>query len=566
MLSSLSIRDVVLIDRLDLGFQDGLCVLTGETGAGKSILLDALGLALGERAEARLIRHGAGQAVVTAAFDLPERHPVGALLAEHGVGDGEDQLVLRRVLGADGRSKAFVNDQPVSIGLLKQIGGQLVEVHGQFESQRLLDASQHLGLLDAFGGDGSILDETSAAYWAWVQATRARAEIEAEVEAARRDEEFLRHAVEELDEIQPEPGEESTLAQQRALLMNGEQLLEAMDAAARELDGEHGAEAKLRSAAGHLERAASKAEGRLDEVIAAFDRTLNEAAEATALLEKAVAVLDLDPAVLERAEERLFALRALARKHDVAVDDLAALSDDLGAKLNALEDGGHRLQELRDEEAAARDRYVKAAGRLGKARRKSAKLLDKTVNAELEALKLGRAVFNTEITGKDESAWNDSGQDKVRFQAATNPGAPPGPLNKIASGGELARFTLAVKVVLAEADAVPTVVFDEVDAGVGGAVASAVGARLARLADTAQILVVTHSPQVAARGTHHWRVSKSDDDKAQAAAGGGLAVWTSVDQLGEAARKEEIARMLAGATVTDEARAAADSLLAGAAE
>ncbi|PPR72412.1 MAG: DNA repair protein RecN [Alphaproteobacteria bacterium MarineAlpha3_Bin4] len=566
MLSSLSICDVVLIGRLDLEFRRGLCVLTGETGAGKSILLDALGLGLGERADARLVRHGASQASVTARFEPIADHPAWAILSEQGIGAEDDLLLLRRVLSADGRSRAFVNDQPVSIGLLKRIGGTLVEVHGQFESQRLLDPAYHRVLLDAFGRFPDLLQSTSAAFDAWRAASEARIEAADAIAAAQRDEEFFRHAADELTELAPQPGEESRLAERRALMMHAEQLLEAINGAARSLADTDGAEARLQSAARELERVAERAGKRLNEVIAALDRALNETTEAMMLLDRVSDSLDLDPNALDHAEERLFALRALARKHAVDVDDLAALADGFSAKLTALEDGSAVHERLRREEDVALAIYVDAANRLRKARTEAATSLDEGVNAELKALKLGKAVFTSEISPLDEGAWNEAGFDRVVFTAAINPGGPAGPLNKIASGGEMARFMLAIKAVLAEADPVPTVVFDEVDAGVGGAVAAAVGERLAKLANGCQVMVVTHSPQVAARGTHHWRVSKSEQVMGQAKAEDMTRVWTSVEVLDDPDRKEEIARMLAGAKVTDEARAAADSLLAGAAE
>ena len=566
MLSSLSICDVVLIGRLDLEFRRGLCVLTGETGAGKSILLDALGLGLGERADARLVRHGASQASVTARFEPIADHPAWAILSEQGIGAEDDLLLLRRVLSADGRSRAFVNDQPVSIGLLKRIGGTLVEVHGQFESQRLLDPAYHRVLLDAFGRFPDLLQSTSAAFDAWRAASEARIEAADAIAAAQRDEEFFRHAADELTELAPQPGEESRLAERRALMMHAEQLLEAINGAARSLADTDGAEARLQSAARELERVAERAGKRLNEVIAALDRALNETTEAMMLLDRVSDSLDLDPNALDHAEERLFALRALARKHAVDVDDLAALADGFSAKLTALEDGSAVHERLRREEDVALAIYVDAANRLRKARTEAATSLDEGVNAELKALKLGKAVFTSEISPLDEGAWNEAGFDRVVFTAAINPGGPAGPLNKIASGGEMARFMLAIKAVLAEADPVPTVVFDEVDAGVGGAVAAAVGERLAKLANGCQVMVVTHSPQVAARGTHHWRVSKSEQAMEQAKAEDMTRVWTSVEVLDDPDRKEEIARMLAGAKVTDEARAAADSLLAGAAE
>ena len=554
MLTTLSIRDVVLIGRLDLSFHTGLCVLTGETGSGKSILLDALGLALGMRAEARLVRHGADQASVTAVFDLAAGHPVLETLNEHGIAGLEDGLMLRRVLGADGRSKAFINDQPVSVQLLKETGGGLVEVHGQFENQRLLNEAAHRGFLDSFGGLSAELKKTRDAHKVWKDAAEARIRAEADMEAARRDEEFLRHALDEITALDPKPGEETDLARQRTLMMHGEQLVAAMNTAAEELRGDGGALRSLEGALRELERVAEKANGRLADAIDALARAQSETAEADALLE-AAAGMDLDPRSLEQAEERLFALRALARKHSTEVDNLAEVAEDLAAKVQGLEDGGARLVELTKAEKQARETYEKAAAALSQGRGKAAVKLDKAVARELKPLKLEKAKFTTALDDLPEDAWGPEGRDKVVFQVATNPGSPAGPLAKISSGGELARFTLALKAVLAQADPVPTLVFDEVDSDVGGAVAAAVGERLAGLAGDAQVLVVTHSPQVAARGKHHWLVSKSD---------AGPGVLTTVDALSDEGRKEEIARMLAGAKITDEARAAADSLLEGA--
>ncbi len=568
MLTTLSIRDVVLIDRLDLNFQSGLSVLTGETGAGKSILLDALGLALGMRAEARLIRHGAEKASVTAAFDVGPGHPARAVLARSGMDGGmdgeEDTLVLRRVLGRDGRSKAFINDQPVSIQLLKETGEALAEIHGQFESQRLLNEATHRQFLDSYGGLEKTLEKTRGRHSAWRDAADARLQAEADMEAARRDRDYITHAVEELRALDPKPGEETELAAQRALMMNSEKLIEAMNAAADGLRGDSrgdgGAATRLQDALKQLEQVADQSHGRLDDIIGALTRALSEATEADALLESVATGLDMEPESLERAEERLFALRALARKHDVDVDALADLARELEARVQALEDGDSRLAELSAAEHAAREAYEQAATVLSNGRKKAAAKMDKAVAKELKPLKLEKAVFMTAISDLGEDAWGPDGRDKVAFQVATNPGAPAGPIGKISSGGELARFTLALKAVLALADPVTTLVFDEVDSGVGGAVADAVGERLKGLAEARQVMVVTHSPQVAAQGTHHWLVSKSDDGQ-----GAGPGVLTHVEALGEAERKEEIARMLAGAQITDEARAAADSLLEGAA-
>jgi len=553
MLQALSIRDVVLIKRLELSFGPGLGVLTGETGAGKSILLDALGLALGVRAEARLVRHGADQAAVSAIFDAGE--DVTAFLAEHGLPQEDDALILRRVVTRDGKSRAFINDQAVSVALLKSLGDELVEVHGQFESQRLLSPANHRRLLDAYGGLAGDCQKIGISFARWRDAAQASDDAREQMATARRDEEFLRHAVSELDTLAPKFGEDAELAGTRTMLMHGEKLTEAIGLALGGLSASDGAEGALRAAMRQLEPVADKADGRLEPAIAALDRAAIEAAEGLALLERAGAELDLDPARLEVVEERLFALRAAARKHDCKVDDLPDLLTGLKDQLSGVEDGEAHLQRLAAAEAAGRAEYIELTAKLSSRRSKAAKKLDNAVDAELPPLKMEKARFITRVEPLDESAWGPNGCDSVVFEVATNPGSPPGPLNRIASGGELSRFMLALKAVLAGADRVPSLIFDEVDSGIGGAVAAAVGDRLASLAEQAQVLVVTHSPQVAARGARHLRVSKTGDDGA---------VTTTVEFLSAVERKEEIARMLAGAEVTAEARAAADSLLQGA--
>jgi len=553
MLASLAIRDIVLIERLDLTLAAGLSVFTGETGAGKSILLDSLGLALGARAESGLVRHGAAQGSVIAAFDLPADHPARTFLTEQGLGGGEEgPLLLRRVLSADGRSRAYLNDQPVSLALLRRVAGQLVEIHGQFESHGLLDPATHLGVLDAFASLGRQRAAVTAAWEAWRAARAARAEAEAVQAQARAEEETLRAAAEDLASLDPHPGEETELARDRAVLMQGEKLVEAMNAAQAALGRNGDVEACLRNARRALERVAERAEGRLDPVIAALDRAEIEAAEAVSALERASTGLDLDPRRLETVEERLFALRGAARRHGVAVEDLAELHERLTRRLEQLEDGGGTLVRLAAIEDEARASYLTAARALSKARSKAARALDKAVAAELPPLKLDKATFRTAVAAQDEPHWGPDGLDAVGFEVATNPGSPPGPLARIASGGELARFMLALKVVLSRSAPTATIVFDEVDAGIGGAVAAAVGDRLARLATDLQVLVVTHSPQVAARGGHHFRVAKRSR--------AGTTV-TGVEPLPAEARREEIARMLAGETITESARAAADALL-----
>ncbi|HEY5597658.1 MAG TPA: DNA repair protein RecN [Kiloniellales bacterium] len=555
MLVSLSVRDVVLIDRLDLSFSGGLCALTGETGAGKSILLDALGLALGARADAGLLRPGADQASATASFEVGAGHPATALLAEHGIAGEDGSLVLRRVVGADGRSRAFINDQPVSVGLLRQIGDSLVEVQGQFEQRGLLDVATHRELLDAFAGLTAPAAAVAAAWRAWRQAEAARAEAARELDEVRRDEAFLRHAVAELDSLGPQPDEERTLAEQRSLLMNAGKLIEALNAAADAVvggDAAAGAEARLAGARRTLERVAPAAGGRLEPVLATLDRALLESAEALAQIQSMSSEIELDSGRLEEVEERFFALRDVARKHATEVARLPALRDSLQRRLAAIDSGGDRLAELDRAVTERRAAYVEAAEALSAARQKAAKKLDRAVAAELPPLKLDKAAFRTRVERQEESAWGPHGLDRIAFQVATNPGSPPGPLARIASGGELARFLLALKVVLAEIGPPRTLIFDEVDSGIGGATAHAVGERLERLTRHRQVLVVTHSPQVGARAAHHLRVRKEP-------VGDRLATRVSPLSLDE--RREEIARMLAGAEVTDEARAAARRLI-----
>lgn len=552
-LAQLSIRDVVLIDRLGLSFRHGLSVLTGETGAGKSILLDALGLALGARAGAGLVRHGAEQAGVTAEFEVSGDHPALAILKEQGL-ELEERLVVRRTISADGRSRAWINDQPVSVALLRQVGAELVEIHGQFDTQGLLNPATHRDVLDAFAGAGYAAARVAAAWRAWRQVEEARAKAAAEADRARAEEDYLRHAAAELDELDPRIGEENELAENRAMLMHREKLMEALNAAYAELSGDRGAERSLAGAARTLARIADKAAGRLDDALAALDRAAAEASEAAAMLRSLSADVDGDSGALEKLEERLFALRAAARKHNVDVDGLAALRDDFVRRLALIEDQGDLLSRLAREAETARKNYLDVAGALSAQRQQAAAKLDKAVAGELAPLKMERARFVTRIDAADEGDWGASGIDRVAFLVATNPGAPPGQINKIASGGELARFMLALKVVLAETASVGTLVFDEVDTGIGGAVAAAVGERLERLGRRLQVLVVTHSPQVAARGIHHLKVRKT-------VAGDHAA--TSVEELPAEARREEIARMLSGAAITAEARAAAESLIAG---
>ena len=557
MLSSLAIRDVVLIERLDLHFGPGLTALTGETGAGKSILLDSLGLALGARAEAGMVRAGQAQASVAAAFHPPAGHPAFDILREQGI-EPEEDLVLRRVVQADGRSRAFVNDQPVGVALLRRLGATLVEVQGQHEQVGLADPASHGGLLDAFGGLEPRRSATAEAWSAWRAATKRLAEAREAIAAAQREEEWLRHAVAELKDLNPEEGEEDRLASERQRLQQGERRAEAIAAAIAELtprDRRSGSPARaLREAARALERLPPPNED-AQPALAALAAAQDALAEAEAALSHLMNEGGPDPRRLEQVEERLFALRAAARKHSVTVVDLPALAADLRARLEALDAGSGRVAALERDEAAARAAYLAAGTALTESRREAATRLEKAVAKELPPLKLDRARLSIEIAPKDETAWGPDGQDRITFLVATNPGQTPGQLAKIASGGELSRLMLALKVVLARGSPVPTLVFDEVDSGIGGATAAAVGERLARVAERLQVLVVTHSPQVAARGAAHLRVAK------QVKAG---RAETTVHTLPDGERREELARMLAGERVTDAARAAAESLLADA--
>lgn len=556
MLASLAIRDIVLIDRLDLTLGPGLSVLTGETGAGKSILLDALGLALGARADAGLVRAGSEQGSVAASFELPPAHPAFGLLRDQGIDADDGQIILRRTLGADGRSRAFVNDQPVSVALLRQVGATLIDIHGQNDEQGLMDARTHRLLLDAFAQAEAEVEAVRAAYGVLRQAARDWAAAQEEATRAARDEDYLRHAREELDRLDPQPGEEAELAARRAIMQNAEKLVAALTDAQSALDESDGAVARLRFALRSLERLADKAGGAFNEALDALARALDAASEGAAALDAAAARLDVNPGALETAEERLFALRALARKHQTSVDELAALRDDIVRKLSAIEDGGQSLARLEAAHRAAQAAWRKAAQALSAKRKQAAAKLDKAVAKELEPLRLGAARLVTDLQTLPEDEASADGMDRVTFLAITNAGATPAPLSKIASGGELSRFMLALRVTLAGRGPAGTLVFDEVDRGVGGATAAAVGERLAKLARGQQLLVITHSPQVAARAAQHFQIAKTE-----IGTGKGRMAVTQVRALNDAERREEIARMLAGETVTEEARAAAKKLL-----
>ena len=548
MLRALEIRDMLIIDRLDLSFQPGLNVLTGETGAGKSILLDSLGFVLGWRGRAELVRAGAKQGEVIAVFELAPGHAARAVLEEAGLPAG-DELILRRVNTADGRKTGWINDRRASGEVLRRLSETLVELHGQHDDRGLLNPSGHRVILDAYAGV-----DTSGTRAAWAgrrEARKALAAAEAALEAVRAEEDFLRHAVKELTDLAPEAGEEETLDTERRMMQAAERIREDISRAADAL-GYDGAEGAMSNALRWLEGASDKAEGRLDGAIAALTRAMAELDEASREVEGSMSSLEFDPYRLENTEERLFALRGLARKHGVAPDELAELSQTLAARLDALDRGAEDIADLSRAVADADKAYDAAADILTEQRKSAAERLDAAMAAELAPLKMERAVFRTEVVDGEPGP---EGIDAVAFTVATNPGAPSGPLNKIASGGELSRFLLALKVCLSEErDQAVTMIFDEIDRGVGGATSNAVGRRLKALADGGQVLVVTHSPQVAALGAHHWRVSKRVEDGA---------TLSTVSSLAEDEREEELARMLAGDTVTPEARAAARALMTG---
>ena len=545
MLVQLSIRDLVLIERATLSFEAGLTVLTGETGAGKSILLDGLNLALGERADAALVRKGAAQAAVTAEFRLRPGHPALDLLAEHDLPVEEPgAITLRRTVKADGGSRAFVNDTAVSAGTLRQIGALMVEMHGQHDERGLLNPRGHMALLDSYGGHGDLLAETASAHAHWKAAGARRAEAEARTDADARDREWLEHAAAELTALDPQPGEEADLADKRLAMQKGARLAETLARIEELVSGEQGALGQLRQAARRLERIADEDPG-LRHALEAADRALAEGDHLEQGLADTHARLQLSPEALEAAESRLFELRAMARKHRTEVDALNSLAADLRSRLAAIEDQGAGLASLRAAESEAAQLLDAACKRLHAARTSAALRLDAAVAAELPALKLDAAHFRTCIHAVPPG---ETGADQIAFEVSTNPTTGFGPLTRIASGGELSRFMLALKAALAGRGAAGTLIFDEIDRGVGGATASAIGQRLARVAQDAQVLVVTHSPQVAAAGQHQLKIAKAEGR-------------TSVTQLDGEGRADEIARMLSGTHITDEARAQAERLL-----
>jgi len=555
MLVTLAIRDIVLIDRLDLDFTDGMSVLTGETGAGKSILLDSLALALGGRGDADLVRHGEKQGQVSAVFDVAGDHGVRALLRENDVPDDGD-VILRRIQTADGRTRAFINDQPVSAGLLRQAGNLLVEIHGQHDDRALVDPESHRTLVDLFGGLAGDTEKVAKAYTNYRSAEKAVIDHEARIEAARKESDFLAAAVDELTSLAPKPGEEDELAERRTTMMQVEKIAGDLNEAFETLNGGASPIPELASLLRRMERKADSAPQLLSAPVTALATALDHLEDARAGLETALRETDFDPRELEQVEERLFALRAASRKFSVPVDGLAELCSRMAADLADLDAGEDKLAALKDTAVKAREAYDKAAAQLSKKRETSARGLEKAVMTELPALKLERARFIVEISA-DPDRRSRAGIDEMEFHVQTNPGTKPGAMMKVASGGELSRFLLALKVALADKGSAPTLVFDEIDTGVGGAVAEAIGVRLARLAAQVQVLTVTHAPQVAARAHGHFLIAKEATDPDRVA--------TRVKRIDDDHRSEEIARMLAGSTITDEARAAARKLITEAA-
>jgi DNA repair protein RecN (Recombination protein N) len=555
MLVQLSIRDIVLIDRLDLSFEPGLSVLTGETGAGKSILLDSLSLALGGRGDGGLVRHGEDKGQVTAVFDVLPLHPLRTLLRDSGI-DEDGDIIFRRIQSADGRTRATINDQPVSAQLMRQAGDMLVEIHGQHDNRALIDSEAHRTLLDAFAGLAEAADAVASLFRVWKDAGRDLRTHRARVEAAAREADYLRASVDELEKLSPVDGEEDELAEKRGRMMKSERIAGDISEASDYLNGTTSPVPHIASLVRRLERKAAEAPGLLEDSVRALDEALDRLSDAQNLIEEALRRTEFDPRELERVEERLFALRAASRKFSVPVAGLPALAARMIADLADLDAGEEKLLSLEQREREAAAAYFASARSLSAKRHSAGSALSDAVMAELPALKLERARFMTEITTDDANA-GPAGIDQVEFHVQTNPGTRAGPIMKVASGGELSRFLLALKVALADRGSAPTLVFDEIDTGVGGAVADAIGQRLKRLSRRVQVLSVTHAPQVAARADTHLLIAKGPVEDASGR------IATRVTTMDDADRREEIARMLAGATITEEARAAAAKLLKG---
>ncbi len=557
MLSNLSIKDIVLIRDLALDFSSGLSVVTGETGAGKSILLDSLGLATGARADAGLVRSGAPSGQVTACFDPIANHPVFALLTQQDIAfEAGDALILRRSLSAEGRSRGWINDQPVSVALLREVGKMMVEVHGQHDDRGLVEVASHRALLDDFAENAVAGEKVNQRFEDYRTASKALDQAQAKLATAREEEEYIRHAVSELEQMKPIAGEESELAGERTRMMQGERIAEDLSDFAKKLAGGGGVDVSVRGVLRRMERLGEDAQTLLQGVIAGLDRASIELEEARLALDSIRSNLEFSPAELESTEERLFELRAIARKHNCQVDDLPELLAKMSGMISELDAGDETVRRALVAKDLAWQAFEKAVLALRASRQLAGGKLDKAVCAELPPLKLAQARFRSNIELLDPSQWNGDGGERVSFEVSTNPSTAFGGLFKIASGGEQARFILALKVVLASKGSVPVLVFDEVDQGIGGATASAVGERLERLAKDAQVLVVTHSPQVAALGGAHYRIEKSDSESDK-----GLVTTTDVTALNAHDRQEEIARMLAGSEVTTEARAAAIKLM-----
>ena len=553
MLAHLRIRNIVLIDALALDFDDGLMVLTGETGAGKSILLDALGLALGSRADFNLIRQGTERAEVSAAFEVADNHPVWDVLDQAGLPHAPE-LILRRQLRGDGRSLAFINDAPVSVGTLREAGDMLVEIQGQFEGRGLLDSAAHITLLDRAAGQTAQAQQMARLWHEWQETSRKLQEMRDHLAKAQMEEDWLRDAVMQLDNLAPMPGEEESLVNERALHANAGRIAEALQEALAVISDESGLEALNSRALNTLEKISDLAGETISPALEALSRASSELSEARAIIQSAGEQLDGDPMRLQAIDERLYELRAQARKHQCSTDELTAMHQRMSEQLAAMDNSTDILAELASQAQTARTHYLAIAQEISQKRRQAASHLDSQVMAELPPLKLENAVFTTAIQELDEGRWGAQGMEKVRFEASTNPGQATGPIDRIASGGELARFLLALKVALAASENTKTLIFDEVDSGVGGAVAAAVGSRLGKLGTAMQTLVITHSPQVAARGNAHLKIAKSVmDDK----------VVSVTRPLTEHERTDEIARMLSGEIITPEARAAAVRLIHG---
>lgn len=552
MLRTLSVRNLLLIDNLDVKFGPGLCVLTGETGTGKSILLDALGLALGARSDIKMIRQDADSASVTTHFELLKGHPANSLLKEHGFDTSED-LIIRRVINTDGRTRSYVNETPTNVGYLKQLGNLLIEIEGQTASSKLLNSSTHREYLDIFAAHSKNLNDVSEQYNVWKESSQKLAEMKETIERSRKDEEYLRHVSSELEMLKPLHGEEDTLTSERANLLNEEKLSEAISAAISEISGEEqNVAARLQYASQKLNSLEPISETRLQSIISALQQAAIEVSEAEASLIQIAKTLEINHDRLEQVEERLFSLRAVARKHDTTVDALGDTLASFRKNLDSMDQDITAIEELTQRNVQAESKYFRSAQTLGSSRRRAAKLLDQRVNAELPPLKLSGTTFYTKIEELSEKEAGKNGLQNVNFQISTNPHSPLSPLAKIASGGERARLLLALKVCLAKETGLPSLIFDEVDEGIGGAIANAVGERLSQLAKSIQVLVVTHSPQVAARGQQHIRVFKEQSKKI---------TRTRIEILSDDSRLEEIARMLSGAKVTNEARAAARALV-----